>query len=158
MNLPFLFYKSLQKMSSRVKQHEDHTSQSIFHHGLIKLIISTVLQHEGKTWDFFLFWSGFHVKQEEQQPKRQTNKGKVMMKKLGQKDKPANKEEFKVEEVAEQVKLDSKIKRSSVGTTGRYSLFAKEELQPSLQLTPATDSEETKTVVEEEATIPEDEV
>ena len=82
MNLPFFFLKSLQKMSSRIKQHEDHTSQSIFHHGLIKLIISTVLQHEGKTWDFFLFWSGFQVKQEYQQPKRQADKGKVMMRKL----------------------------------------------------------------------------
>ena len=37
-------------------------------------------------------------------------------------------------------------------------MFAKEELQPSLQLTPAADSEETKTVVEEKAAIPEDEV
>ena len=55
MNLPFFFLKSLQKMSSRIKQHEYHTSQPIFHRGLIKLIISTVLQHEGKTWDFFYF-------------------------------------------------------------------------------------------------------
>ena len=43
MSLPFLLLKSLQKMSSRVKDHQDHTSQSIFHHGLIKLIISTAL-------------------------------------------------------------------------------------------------------------------
>ena len=79
-------------MSSRIKQHEGHTYQSIFHHGLIKLIISTVLQHEGKTWDFFLFWSGFHVKQEDQQPKRKTDKGKVMMTKLGLKPKLEDKE------------------------------------------------------------------
>ena len=43
MNLPFFFFKSLQKMSSRVKEHQDHTKQSVFHHGLIKLVISTVL-------------------------------------------------------------------------------------------------------------------
>jgi len=49
MSLPFFLFKSLQKMSSRVRGHQDHTSQSIFHHGLIKLIISTVLQSEGKT-------------------------------------------------------------------------------------------------------------
>ena len=66
MSLPFFLYKSLQKMSSRVKGHEYHTSQSIFHHGLIKLIISTVFQKEGKTWDFSLLWSGFQVKQEDQ--------------------------------------------------------------------------------------------
>ena len=43
MNLPFFFLKSLQKMSCIVKEHQDHTKQSIFHHGLIKLIISTIL-------------------------------------------------------------------------------------------------------------------
>ena len=49
MSLPFFLFKSLQKMSSKVKGHQDHTSPSIFHHGLIKLIISTALQREGKT-------------------------------------------------------------------------------------------------------------
>ena len=43
MNLPFFFLKSLQKMSSRVKEHQDHTKQSIFHHGIIKLVIRTAL-------------------------------------------------------------------------------------------------------------------
>ena len=66
MNLPFFFLKILQKMSSRVREHQDHTKQSIFHHGLIKLIISTVIQKKGKTWDYFLFWSGFQSKKEEQ--------------------------------------------------------------------------------------------
>ena len=80
------------------------------------------------------------------------------MKKLGHKAKPADKEDVKVEKVAEQVKVDSKFKMSSVGTTGRYSLFSKEELQPSQQLTPAANSEETKAVVEEKAAMPEDEV
>ena len=96
MNLPFFFLKSLQKMSNRVKGQMNLSSQSIFHHGLIKLIISTDLQHEGKTWDFFLFWSGFHVKQEDQQPKKQVDKGKVMMKKLGQKAKLEDKEDVEV--------------------------------------------------------------
>ena len=44
MNLPFFFLKSLQKMSSRVKEHQEHTKQSVFHHGLIKLVISIVLR------------------------------------------------------------------------------------------------------------------
>ena len=101
MNLPFFFLRSLQKMSNRVKQHEDHTSQSIFHHGLIKLIISTVLQHEGKTWDFFIFWSGFQTKEEDQKPKRQADKGKVLMRKLGQKPKLEVKEEVKTEKISE---------------------------------------------------------
>ena len=44
MNLPLFSFKSLQKMSSRVKEHPDHTKQSVFHHGLIKLVISTMLR------------------------------------------------------------------------------------------------------------------
>ena len=49
MNLPFFFFKSLQNMSSRVKEHQDHTKQYVFHHGIIKLVISTVLQKKEKT-------------------------------------------------------------------------------------------------------------
>ena len=69
-------------MSSRVKEHQDHTKQSIFHHGLIKLIISTVLQKKEKTWDYFLFWSGFQTEKEYQAQKRQLNKGHNLVKKL----------------------------------------------------------------------------
>ena len=82
-------------MSNRVKGHTDHSSQSIFHHGLIKLIISTVLQAKGKTWDFFLFWSGFQMKQEDQQIKKQADKGKILVRKLEQKKKTEDKGEGK---------------------------------------------------------------
>ena len=71
-------------MSGRIKEHHDHTAQSIFHHGLIKLIISTALQREGKTWDYFLFWSGFQTKQEEQPIKKHVDKGQTLIRKLGQ--------------------------------------------------------------------------
>ena len=71
-------------MSSRTKEHHDHTAQSIFHHGLIKLIISTVLQTEGKTWDYFLFWSGFQINQEGQPTKKHVYKGQTLIRKLGQ--------------------------------------------------------------------------
>ena len=43
-------------MSSRVEEHQDHTKQSVFNHGLIKLVISTVLHKREKTWEYFLFW------------------------------------------------------------------------------------------------------
>ena len=82
MNLPLFFLKSLQKMSSRVKEHQDHTQQSIFHHGLIKLIISTVLQKKEKIWDYFLFCSRFPSEKEDQSKKRQLNKGHNLVKKL----------------------------------------------------------------------------
>ena len=132
MNLPFFFLKSLQKMSSKIKQHDDHTSQSLFHHGLIKLIITTVLQHEGRTWDFFLFWSDVHPQQEDQQPKRQIDKGKLMIKKLGHTAKPADKDKVKskkvAKQVAEQEEVASQFKKSSDCPKSRYSLFAEEKV------------------------------
>ena len=69
-------------MSSGVKEHQDHTKQSMFHHGLIKLVIYTVLRKKEKTWDYFLFWSGFQTEKEEQSQKRQLNKGQNLVKKL----------------------------------------------------------------------------
>ena len=69
-------------MSSRVKELQDHTKQSIFHHGLIKLIIITELQKRGKTWDYFLFWFGFQSEKEDQSKRRQVNKPQNLVKKL----------------------------------------------------------------------------
>ena len=46
-------------MSSRVKSHLDHTSHSVFHHDLIKLLIDKELEKKVWTWSHFLFWSGF---------------------------------------------------------------------------------------------------
>ena len=71
--------------SSREKEHQDHTKQSIFHHGITKLIISTVLQKKEKTWDYFLFWSRFQSEKEDQSKKRQLNKGQNLVKKLKKK-------------------------------------------------------------------------
>ena len=82
MSIPLFFLKSLQNISSRVNEHQDHTKQSIFHHGLIKLIISTVLRKKENTWYYFLFWSGFQSEKEYQAQKRQLNKGHNLVKKL----------------------------------------------------------------------------
>ena len=61
-------------MSNRIKGHSDHTNQSLFHHGLIKLIICTVLQKGNRSWDHFLFWSGFTIEQGDHVKKRLLNK------------------------------------------------------------------------------------
>ena len=69
MKIPFFLFKSLQNMSSRVKEHPNHTKQSMFHHGLIKLVISTALRKKEKTWEYFLFWSTFQTEKEDQTQK-----------------------------------------------------------------------------------------
>ena len=130
MSLPFFLLKSLQKMSSRIKEHHHHTAQSIFHHGLIKLIINTALQKEGKTWDYFLFWSGFQIKQEEQPTKKHVDKGQTLVRKLGQKVKSEDKKEVKLEEVIETSKGDYEPQQPSADNKGKSSLFIKKEDQP----------------------------
>ena len=143
-------------MSNRVKGHIDHSSQSIFHHGLIKLIISTILQAEGKTWDFFLFWSGFQMKQEDQQIKKQEDKGKILVRKLKQKKKTEDKEEVKPKGDSEPVK--TKTQMPSAGVKGKYSLFTEEEVQPLKHLIPAEVSNEVKAAVAEEVAVHEEEL
>ena len=69
-------------MSDRVKGHKYHTQQSIFHHGLIKLIVNIVLQKKGRTWEHFVFWSGIHTQQEGQPKKRKMNKQHCLAKRL----------------------------------------------------------------------------
>ena len=50
------------------------------------------------------------------------------MTKLGQQPKVEDKEDVKVENAAEYVKVDSKPKVFSVGITDRYSLFLEDKL------------------------------
>ena len=93
---------------------------------------------------------------------RQTDKGKVMIKKLGHTSKPADKDKVKTKKVAKQVaeqeKVSSQFKKSSDCPKSRYSLFAEEKVQPSLQLPTAAHSEEARTIDEEKAAELEDEV
>ena len=69
-------------MSDRVKGNKDHTQQFIFHHGLIKLIVNTVLQKKGRTQKHFVFWPNIHTQQEGQPKKRQMNKHHCIVKRL----------------------------------------------------------------------------
>ena len=48
-NLPFYLLKSLQKMIAKVQGHPHHTAHSVYHQGLIKLLILTQLQREKRT-------------------------------------------------------------------------------------------------------------
>ena len=69
-------------MSNRIKGHSDHTNQSLFHHGLIKLIICTVLQKENRSWDHFICWLGFTIEQGDHVKKGLPNKQSIFVKKF----------------------------------------------------------------------------
>ena len=66
-------------MSVRVKSHPDHTSHSVFHHGLIKLLIDKELEKKVWAWSHFLFWSGFKT---HKSTKVKSQEGKQMLMKL----------------------------------------------------------------------------
>ena len=133
MNLPFFFLKSLQKMSSRVREHRDHTKQYIFHHGLIKFIISTVLQKKGKTWDYFLFWSGFQSEKEDQSKSRQMNKSHSLVKKL--------KKEVIIEAVEETTQMESSAQKLEEPVGGQQKKIDEDnqlKISKDLEEVPAT--------------------
>ena len=52
-NLPFYLWQSLKKMSHAV-QSFDNPERSLFHHGLVKIILHHQLSLKGKSWDEFL--------------------------------------------------------------------------------------------------------
>ena len=91
------------------------------------MIISAALQKEGNTWGYFLFWSGFQIKQEEQQTKKEVDKGKSLVRKLGQKIKSEDKKEVKLEKAPEPLKDDNKPQKFSAESKGKYSLFKPKE-------------------------------
>ena len=129
MNLPLFLLKSLQKMSSRIKEHQDHTRQSIFHHGLIKLIINSVLQKEGKTWEYFIFWLGFQNSQEGQSNRKQADKGQTLIRKLRQKTKVKNEDTIQLKEVTKPAKEDCESKQHLDDSESKYLQSVNKETQ-----------------------------
>ena len=59
LNLPYYLFKSIEKMIAWVRNHPYHISHSVFHHGLIKLLITSELGKTGRSWQHFIFWSSF---------------------------------------------------------------------------------------------------
>ena len=51
-------------MIARIHSHQEHRVLSLFHQGLIKLLIVFHLKKKGKTWEDFLFVSGFDAEKQ----------------------------------------------------------------------------------------------
>jgi hypothetical protein len=67
LNMPYYLLKSLTKMASKVQAKPQKASNSLFHHGLIKLIVLEELSRRNKTWDYIFFGESLN---EEFQPQR----------------------------------------------------------------------------------------
>lgn len=59
LDLPFYLFRSLGKMCNKVQLKKEACDTSLFHHGLVKLIILHELQKIDREWCIFLFMSGF---------------------------------------------------------------------------------------------------
>jgi hypothetical protein len=55
LKFPFYFLKILEKMSSQVRKNVTNPHNSLFHHGLIKLLVLADLEKQGKNWDAFIY-------------------------------------------------------------------------------------------------------
>jgi hypothetical protein len=61
-NMPYYLLKSLTKMASKVQAKPQKASNSLFHHGLIKLIVLEELSRRNKTWDYLFFGESLNKK------------------------------------------------------------------------------------------------
>ena len=61
LDLPFLLFRSLGKMADKIQAKPESSDTSIFHHGLIKLLVMEELKKLNKDWATFLFLSGYDV-------------------------------------------------------------------------------------------------
>ena len=61
--MPF-FFNSLHKMASTYQSNVGDKNRSLFHHGLIKILMSSRLEELGQTQDSFLVRNGFGVNEE----------------------------------------------------------------------------------------------
>lgn len=65
LDFPFFLYLSIAKMVDKVKMKTQGCETSLFHHGLIKLIVLHELQRIKKEWSSFLFLYGFGVENQD---------------------------------------------------------------------------------------------
>ena len=61
LDFPFYLYRSLAKMSDKVQDKKEGNETSLFHHGLIKILVLEELKRLGRGWSSFFFISGFEV-------------------------------------------------------------------------------------------------
>jgi hypothetical protein len=61
MNLPFFLLKSLTKMANKIQTHPKNAQYSLFHQGLIKVLVMQELNKNQTTWEQFFVLSGFET-------------------------------------------------------------------------------------------------
>ena len=61
LNLPYYLLHSLFKMSNAIKRGPKNVSHSLFHHGLVRILIDRELSKSNRSWDEFVEANGFSL-------------------------------------------------------------------------------------------------
>ena len=64
-------------MVSWVQTHPQHTAHSIYHQGLIKLLVISHLNKDGRSWESFLLGLGFEEKVKEKGKRAESSYKKI---------------------------------------------------------------------------------
>ena len=63
LNFPFYFWKSLGRMVSQIRKNVENPTHSMYHHGLIKMLILARLKKKDQVWEQFIYeLSNSHLK------------------------------------------------------------------------------------------------
>ena len=54
LNLPYYLVQSFTKMSSAIKKGPKNIGRSLFHHGLVRILVERELSKQNRSWDDFL--------------------------------------------------------------------------------------------------------
>jgi hypothetical protein len=69
-NMPYFLLQSLSKMAKTVQKQGRNTEKSLYHCGLIKMIIKNELQKQNVIWQQFTIENGFETIKEEEEEKQ----------------------------------------------------------------------------------------
>ena len=53
-NFPYYLVQSMTKMSLAIKKGLNNISRSLFHHGLVRILVERELSKQNRSWDDFL--------------------------------------------------------------------------------------------------------
>ena len=77
LNLPFFLHKRLTKVCKKIRAEPLSMKNTLWHFGLINLIILEELKLKGRTWKHFVFWEGFETQNQPMNEQKRAGKRKL---------------------------------------------------------------------------------
>ena len=103
MNMPYYFLNSLHKMACTYQINVGDKERSLFHHGLIKILIAYRLGELGDNWEYFLICNGFGENEEWPKQRSRTRRRRIKIEEA----------EPELEESGSQGNLDNEVSEPS---------------------------------------------